>query len=63
MSQTPGSRHSGPPLTRRRFLAKTASAGASLGLAPTLLSACGGSSSESGPLTFWNFYAPAKSAG
>lgn len=59
MSETPGR----TPLTRRNFLARTAGAGATMGLAPTLRSACGGSSSESGPMTFWNFYGPAKSAG
>ncbi|HEX6444407.1 MAG TPA: sugar ABC transporter substrate-binding protein [Streptosporangiales bacterium] len=54
----------GTPLTRRGFLTRTAGAGVALGLGPTLLSACGGSSSSSSaPLTFWNFYGPAKVAG
>ncbi|MGH3504271.1 MAG: ABC transporter substrate-binding protein [Nocardioidaceae bacterium] len=52
------------PLTRRELLgrggrlAAVAAAGAA---APTLLTSCGGSSgeSESGPLSFWNFYGPA----
>ncbi|MBO0827998.1 MAG: sugar ABC transporter substrate-binding protein, partial [Streptosporangiales bacterium] len=50
-------------LSRRSFLTRTAGAGLALGAGPTLLTACGGSSSSSGPLTFWNFYAPAKVAG
>ncbi|MQA06345.1 MAG: extracellular solute-binding protein [Streptosporangiales bacterium] len=63
MSETPGSDHGGAPLTRRRFLAKTVGAGATLGLAPTLLAACGGASGPEGKddknvLTLWHMEEP-----
>lgn len=57
-----------PSLTRRELLgrggrlAAVAAAGAA---GPTLLTSCGGSSggSDSGPLSFWNFYGPATGSG
>lgn len=64
MSETSGTGQGGPLFTRRRFLTKTATAGAALGLAPPLLSACGGSSGPGGEadgekvLTLWHMEEP-----
>lgn len=44
-------------LTRRQFLA-TGGAAAGAVAAPALLTGCGGGGSASGPLEFWQFYAP-----
>lgn len=71
MSQEPSANSEGTTtpakLSRRQFLSRSGKlAGiAAVGAAsPTLLSACGGSSSSgSGPLTFWNFYGPATGSG
>lgn len=48
-------------MTRRRFLARGAAfatAAAVTGPGLTILSGCGGGGSSSGPLSFWQFYAP-----
>jgi multiple sugar transport system substrate-binding protein len=55
---TDASHRSPAGLTRRQFLARGAAATAAV-TAPALLTACGGDSgSSSGPLEFWQFYAP-----
>jgi multiple sugar transport system substrate-binding protein len=49
-------------LTRRNLLSRGAALAAAATVTPSLLTACGssspGTSAQSGPLTFWNFYGP-----